>query len=369
MKKLLFSIGIMLLLFGCSEKSVPNYDFDVNKDYSLSRDKISKAKFVDCLDATTFTFEIEDEIIDVKLIGISTPKYNHHLYGNDPWGKEAFEYSCKALNDADEVLLELDTKGDFFDSGKLQAWIWVDEELLNYNMVFNGYANIIEMYKNYKYYELLENALVEAKINEKGIHVDSPTNYTDTSGAEIRNLSTITKDDVGKLIKVQGVVAIKIGLDFFLEQDEIRIFVKTYDFEYTKIKETHRVEFYCYVEEYFGNIVLTNIVNKKIVSISKGNEVTSSVIIQNKAEMLMKLNQRVIIEKLEIKEVSQELMGIVVKTTKEEDQINLFIPNGVTDIYLEDFIVGDSIHVVGSVFIHDSDYVLMLSSINDILTK
>ena len=61
-------------------------------------------------------------------------------------------------------MLELDPDSDVFDKyGRLLAWVWVDGELHNYNVVDQGLAKVAYLYGNYLYTYELQDAEYIAK--------------------------------------------------------------------------------------------------------------------------------------------------------------------------------------------------------------
>jgi micrococcal nuclease len=119
-------------------KELPFYD--INKNLSLGG--VLKARLKDISDGDTAVFEINEKEEHVRLFVINTPEYNR--FGREPWGKQAKDYTISILKGAKEILLQSDPNGDLRDDtmfGRLLAWVWVDGQLLNYNLVKRGYAN------------------------------------------------------------------------------------------------------------------------------------------------------------------------------------------------------------------------------------
>ena len=62
-----------------------------------------------------------------------------------PYSVEAKEYFTSILENAKEIYLQSDinsTLRDTTEGRRLLAWVWVDNELVNYNLVRLGYANV-----------------------------------------------------------------------------------------------------------------------------------------------------------------------------------------------------------------------------------
>ena len=78
----------------------------------------------------------------VRFLAIDTPEIKPI---NKPYSISAKEYTSYVLTNAKNIYLQTDSSVNLYDdtpSKRLLAWIWVDGELLNYNLVENGFAFI-----------------------------------------------------------------------------------------------------------------------------------------------------------------------------------------------------------------------------------
>lgn len=99
------------------------------------------------VDGDTAAFLVDGVVEHVRFFNIDTPEYNR--FGVQKGGKEATEYTNKILTNAKEIYLQtdpFDKLRDFSGFKRLLAWIWVDGELLNYNLVRLGYARVGPIY-------------------------------------------------------------------------------------------------------------------------------------------------------------------------------------------------------------------------------
>lgn len=125
------------------------------------------AKLSKCVDGDTANFIINEEIVKVRFLAIDTPESTNE---KEEWGEEASSYTCSILTNAKVINLELDTNSDDYDKyGRLLAWVFVDNNLLQKDIVKLGYGDVAYLYGDYKYTSILNDALDTAKRNKVGI--------------------------------------------------------------------------------------------------------------------------------------------------------------------------------------------------------
>lgn len=153
MKKVVFFI---LLLFNISIVYASNSKFKVTLD--------------SCIDGDTARFVIKDEVKTVRFLSINTPEIAHDDVVGETFGDEASIFTCNMLTNASVIKLQYDSKSDKEDKyGRVLAWVFVDDELLQEKLVSEGLAEVKYVYKDYKYSSQLKDIELEAKKNELGI--------------------------------------------------------------------------------------------------------------------------------------------------------------------------------------------------------
>lgn len=131
---------------------------------------IEAAKLEKCIDGDTASFIIDGKIEKVRFLAINTKESTNK---QEKYGKEASEYTCSKLLNAKEIRLELDKESAKYDKyNRLLAWVFVDEKLLQYDLLKKGHAEIKYIYGEYKYLDSLKEAENYAKINKLGIWQD-----------------------------------------------------------------------------------------------------------------------------------------------------------------------------------------------------
>lgn len=170
----------------------------VHVNAANNKDEVTLAK---CVDGDTARFNINGEVKSTRFIAIDTPESVHPKKKVEPYGKEASNYTCNKLKNAKKIVLEYDensTKTDKYD--RIIAWVFVDDELLQEDLVSKGYAKVAYLYGDYKYTTQLKEKEQIAK-NKKLRIWSSNTNTDDTTSEETDELVEILKKIAKKLLK------------------------------------------------------------------------------------------------------------------------------------------------------------------------
>jgi micrococcal nuclease len=118
----------------------------------------------------------------VRLIGIDAPDLRQ-----DPWGDEAKQSLEKLIGDTEQLVqleFDLETKDQL---GRTLAYVWKDKQLLNEQIVKQGYGLFVGRSPNHKYDQRLERAQQWARIMGEGIW--NPKNPMRQTPAEFRFLN------------------------------------------------------------------------------------------------------------------------------------------------------------------------------------
>lgn len=122
--------------------------------------------FLDCVDGDTIKVILDNKKYTIRMLAVDTPESVHPTKGIEYYGKEASEYTCNLVKNAKKLEIEYDDNSDKTDKyDRLLVWVFVDDKLLQKELVSNGYAKVAYLYGNYKYTKELEDAqeLVSAK--------------------------------------------------------------------------------------------------------------------------------------------------------------------------------------------------------------
>ena len=127
-----------------------------------------QVEYISCIDGDTIKIKLNDEEKTVRLLAIDAPEDSPDRV--DYYGKEASEYTCNRIKKAKKIVLEYDLNSDKYDKyDRLLAWVFVDNKLLEEELVKRGYAKVAYLYGDYKYTERIKEYEAKAKENKAGI--------------------------------------------------------------------------------------------------------------------------------------------------------------------------------------------------------
>ena len=145
-------------------------EVEVPNCYIKEVNKIEKVTFYKCADGDTARFLINKKEKKVRFLAIDTPEVDT----NDRFSKEASEYTCNALKNAKQIYLEYDSNSDKEDKyGRILAFVYVDDVLLEKSLIENGLAKVYYIYGDYAHVDELREAESIAKDKKIGIWSDS----------------------------------------------------------------------------------------------------------------------------------------------------------------------------------------------------
>lgn len=127
-------------------------------------------KFETCVDGDTIKVMLDDKKTTVRFLAIDTPETVHPTKGEQPFGKEASNYTCDKVKNAKKLEIEYDegsTKTDKYN--RTLGWVFVDDTLLQKDLVSLGYAKVAYLYGDYKYTEDLKKEESIAKSKKLGV--------------------------------------------------------------------------------------------------------------------------------------------------------------------------------------------------------
>lgn len=145
-----------------------------------------KVELLKCVDGDTFKVIIENDEFVVRMIAVDTPESVHPKKPVEYYGKEASKYTCSKLTNAKKIELEYDPNSDKLDKyGRLLAWVYVDNELLQLSLVEEGYAKVAYLYGDYLYIDKLNKAQEIASSRNLGIwNIEEKNKFIKSDGVE-----------------------------------------------------------------------------------------------------------------------------------------------------------------------------------------
>ena len=129
-----------------------------------------------CVDGDTAWFNLDNEKIKARFLAIDTPESTNTI---EPYGKEASNYTCNKLKNAKKIEIEYDENSDKFDKyDRHLVWVFIDDKLLQEDLVKEGLAEVKYIYGDYKYLDNLKLLEADAKLNKLNIWNEDKYDYT-----------------------------------------------------------------------------------------------------------------------------------------------------------------------------------------------
>ena len=103
----------------------------------------------------------------VRYIGVNTPEVHHPKKGEEPGGRAALDVN-RTLVDGRRVRLETDVQArDRY--GRLLAYVWVGEIMVNAELVRRGYAQVMTVPPNVRHQDLFLKLQRDARDRGRGL--------------------------------------------------------------------------------------------------------------------------------------------------------------------------------------------------------
>jgi len=126
------------------------------------------------VDGDTIVVDLDGKRYSVRYIGIDTPETHHPTDGADYWGFEATEANKSMVKEGKKVVLQRDlSETDIY--GRLLRYIWVDDVLVNAELVRMGLACVLFYEPDVLYKHEVMEAETEAKAAKRGLYGPKPT--------------------------------------------------------------------------------------------------------------------------------------------------------------------------------------------------
>lgn len=123
-----------------------------------------------CVDGSSARFMLGNNEIKVKFLGIDTSSNIITSPADEINGALVSDYVCSILENAKDIKIEYEPNSEKEDKyGRLLVWVYVDDVLLQENLLKQGYSTIAYLYDDYSYSEVLKEAESYAKDNKLGV--------------------------------------------------------------------------------------------------------------------------------------------------------------------------------------------------------
>ena len=141
-----------------------------------------KVLFSKCVDGDTAKLIVDGQERFVRFLAIDTPESVKPETEVEYMGKEASEFTCNRLKNAQEIILEYDNHSGKYDKfDRILAFVYVDNKMLQEELVEKGYAKLAYVYDDYSHIVQLEELERLAKEKRLGIWNEEGKNLPSTS--------------------------------------------------------------------------------------------------------------------------------------------------------------------------------------------
>ncbi len=125
------------------------------------------ATVVRVVDGDTIQVRVQGHLEKVRYIGVNTPELHHPRRGEEPGGRAASAVNA-GLVAGRHVRLELDVRArDRY--GRLLAYVWVGDVMVNAELVRLGYAQVMTVPPNVRHQALFLRLQREARAGHRGL--------------------------------------------------------------------------------------------------------------------------------------------------------------------------------------------------------
>jgi micrococcal nuclease len=356
------------------------YTDDLTMDFTYESsnfiaDGVGEVELVSCVDGDTAVFKEGSNTFSVRFLGINTPE---STYKFEPWGKPASEFTCDKLENATTIVLEADQNSERTDGNeRYLAWVWYDGRLLNLEIVEEAYSTSKGVYEM-KYESVFYDADFKTQTTDRRIWgEEDPTFDYSLDGIQvtIEELVTNQEDYVGIKVVVRGVVARTLDGHPYLVQDGYGIYVYT-GFEYTeKIQEGNfvliqGVKLTYYPNADTGSAQLSDFVPRNCIVLQSDVEVEPTVIgidelSRDSIGNLVRVNELTVVSIYEnttddaFTITAEDSAGNTI-TIRRDDAAD-------SNLTADLFTVGTTFDVIAPLSRYQSNYQLMLISLDDVI--
>ena len=119
------------------------------------------------VDGDTIDVRLGERVEKVRYIGVNTPEVHHPSKGQEPGGREAAVVNRELVNGR-RVRLELDAQARDR-HGRLLAYVWVEETMVNAELLRRGFAQVMTVPPNVRHQTLFLPLQRDARAAGRGL--------------------------------------------------------------------------------------------------------------------------------------------------------------------------------------------------------
>lgn len=340
-------------------------------------DGVGEVTLVRCVDGDTAFFTEGGASFSVRFLGINTPESTAKF---EPWGKAASDFTCDKLTNATTIVLQADPAAGRLDSygERWLAWVWYDGRLLNLELVEQAYSKASgDTTTLYGGIIFQQNLFVQFSDRRVWGEIDPDFDYS-LEGIQltIEELVTNQEEYIGLKVAISGIVTRRQGAAAYIQQGEYGIYLYNREWApdltignevqlsgltvtYYPDKNTGALQVSDYkTRDPYSNVISRdNVVDPKTVLIT---DITSEHI-----GSLLKVEHLTVVSVYEgvdsFTVTAQDAAGNTITIRKDAATSD--------DITVTMFQVGTTITIVAPLSRYDSNYQLMVSSVDDVTVE
>jgi len=326
-----------------------------------------------CVDGDTAIFKEGSTTFSVRFLGINTPE---STYKFEPWGKPASTFTCDKLTNATTIVLEADGTERTDGNGRYLSWVWYDGRLLNLEIVEEAYSKTKGV-SDLKYESIFYQADFKTQPKERRVwgEDDDTFDYSlDGVQVTIEELVTNQEEYEGIKVVVRGVIARTLNGHPYLVDDGYGIYIYT-GFDYTeKLEVGNYVLIESLILTYYpnketGGAQLTDFRSRNCIVISQGYDVEPTVLSIDELSR-DSIGNLVQLNGLTVTGIYENTTDDAFSITAEDSAGNSISirrdADADSNLTADLFTVGTTFNVVAPLGRHDSNYQLMLITLDDL---
>jgi micrococcal nuclease len=342
---------------------------------SFLADGIGEVELSRCVDGDTAIFSEGSQSFSVRFLGIDTPESTYRI---DPWGKEASEFTCDKLENAETLVLQAEPSGERTDGNdRYLAWVWYDGRLLNLELVEQAYTGVTgifgTIYEDEFYYAEIKTQATDLKYWGE---LDPNYDYS-LEGVQIsiEELVTNQSEYVGRKVVIQGIVTANIAGHPYIEQDGFGVYLYKGFVYTTKLAVGNEVLISGLTPTYYpdaetGALQLVDFQSYNTEVLSTDNLVTPKTVTIPELTDLM-IGSLIHLENLTVTYIYENSYDDAFTVTLEDVNGNTITvrrqADASSDITADYFSVGTVLSITAPLSRYDSNLQLIIASIDDVV--
>lgn len=190
---------LSISIVGCSQINFEKEE-SIEKTVNLSPLKKVEVKLAEQIDGDTIAVFYNGNRQKVRFLLVDTPETSHPRLGEQPYGKEAKEFTSNLIENAQKLELEFDIGPAKDKYGRLLAYVYADGKMIQEELLKKGLARVAYIYPpNTRYVDEFNHIQQTAKAKEIGIW--EIKNYAKEDGFYPEALQAKTRNSKDCLIK------------------------------------------------------------------------------------------------------------------------------------------------------------------------